>query len=168
MRVDINFQDGYSIHEMPFRGSDFKRFLRLINQELKDTPEWGLCLKILGAKPQVLSILICGDESIRFYNKNYRHLDRATDVLSFPSMEWEENLKSLSPKDVPLGDLIFSLPAIQRGARRGRRTFKHELLNVFIHGYLHLLGFDHVRGAKKAKRMFQIQKGLYLKLKKDI
>lgn len=84
-----------------------------------------------------LSILICGDAKIQELNKNYRNKDKSTDVLSFPA----PGLKNDSVRY--LGDLIISLPTVEKNAPKFQNNPAQELLRVTIHGVLHLLGYDH-------------------------
>jgi len=116
----------------------------------------------LGKKPTSLNLHFCSDKEMRDYQKRFRKLDRTTDILSFPNAEGE----ILDRKH--LGDLIVSLSAIERGAKRGRRSPRSELCEVLVHGWLHLLGCDHVRGGPRAKRMRALQKELFGFVKKAI
>ena len=91
---------------------------------------------------------------MRSYQKQFRKLDRTTDILSFPSLESPEN----NPKGF-MGTLIVSLPTVFRNASRYKRDLKTEFTEVFIHGVLHLLGFDHVKvSLKERQRMREVQK----------
>lgn len=77
----------------------------------------------------------CGDRRIRTLNRRYRRQDRATDVLAFPA-----------PASGPgglLGDIVISLPYAARQARRRGEPLAAELDRLLLHGYLHLLGYDH-------------------------
>ncbi len=78
-------------------------------------------------------------------------------MLSFPNHEgWQLN----SVEAHSWGDLIVSIPAVARGAKRAGVTWQKELTEVLIHGVLHLLGMDHVKSQKRAVRMRQAQKYL--------
>lgn len=83
-----------------------------------------------------LSVVVGSDDDVRHLNRQYRAVDAPTDVLSFPA--------DPAPDGEPyLGDLILSLPYIQRQADAGQHTVSDELTLVVIHGTLHLLGYDH-------------------------
>lgn len=87
-----------------------------------------------------LSLLFTDDNSIQKINAEWRDLDKPTNVLSFPT-------KDLAPGTVPLpilGDIIFSYETIQRESVEMDKTFKDHLTHLFIHGFLHLLGYDHI------------------------
>lgn len=89
-----------------------------------------------------VSIVLTDDETIHVYNREYRDVDRATDVLSFPADEGDE---ILSIPDDFLGDIMISVPrAAEQGAALGHST-ERELMFLTVHGVLHLLGFDHMR-----------------------
>ena len=86
--------------------------------------------------------ILTDDETIHAYNREYRDVDRATDVLSFPADEGDE---ILSIPDDFLGDIMISVPrAAEQGAALGHST-ERELMFLTVHGVLHLLGFDHMR-----------------------
>ncbi len=85
-----------------------------------------------------LSVVVGTDDDVRHLNRQYRAVDAPTDVLSFPA----------DPSPVPgeepyLGDLILSLPYIQRQAEADRHSVSDEVTLTVIHGTLHLLGYDH-------------------------
>ncbi len=131
--------------------------------------------KLMGARPTNWTLLFCDDRRMRKFQREFRKLDRSTDVLSFPTLEQKELrgfFKKLPPSERSLGDVIISLPAVQRGARRGKRSVREECLEVLVHAFLHLLGFDHVVGRKvrkrDAERMRELQKHLFHRLQKSI
>ncbi len=90
--------------------------------------------------PCEVSLLICDDETIHRYNREYRGLDCPTDVLSFSQKEGE--LPPLPENGVVLlGDILISLPTARRQAERLRRSLSEELLTLALHGLLHLLDY---------------------------
>ena len=80
-------------------------------------------------------MLLCGDGRMRTLNRRYRGMDRSTDVLAFPSAG--------SPERGFLGDIAISIPYAARQARRAGEPFGRELDRLLLHGFLHLLGYDH-------------------------
>jgi probable rRNA maturation factor len=82
-----------------------------------------------------VELIICDNEEIRKINKNYRGIDKETDVLSFPV---EGNFQEL-----PLGSIIISKDKVLEVSKRLKHSEKEEFSLLFIHGLLHLLGFDH-------------------------
>jgi probable rRNA maturation factor len=93
----------------------------------------------LGRAEAGVSILLCDDAFIRDLNREYRHLDRPTDVLSF-SMSEGEALKGDSHL---LGDIAISVETAARQATELNRTITEEITSLMVHGLLHLLGYDH-------------------------
>jgi len=90
------------------------------------------------ATPQELSISLVDDAESHTLNRDYRGKDRPTDVLSFPMAEGE----SIGQSGV-LGDIVISIPTAARQARTHRRSLEDEVLTLLIHGFCHLLGYDH-------------------------
>ena len=79
-----------------------------------------------------LSVLFCGDARMRRLNRDFRRQDKTTDVLAFPAAE-----------GALLGDIVVSVPYAAREARRRGEPRAREIERLLVHGYLHLLGFDH-------------------------
>ena len=96
-----------------------------------------------------LSILFVGDRAMRTLNRTYRGKDRTTDVLSFAFREGA--FGSLHAH--MLGDIVISLPAAVRQARAAGEPLLREVDRLLIHGLLHLLGYDHERGAAQERLM---------------
>lgn len=82
---------------------------------------------------KTIDVLIASDEEIRDLNNRFRQMDEATDVLSFPSPDWNNS---------HLGEVAISLPFADRGAKSRRVPLANELAFLAIHGGLHLLGYD--------------------------
>lgn len=80
-----------------------------------------------------LVLVLAGDRLLRRLNRDYRGKDRPTDVLSFPGPGGEEGL----------GDVVVSVETAVRSARRLTRTLPQELDVLALHGFLHVLGYDH-------------------------
>ena len=129
---------------------------------LKREPEWLSCSDFLGAKACLkANILFCDDTEMKAFQKQFRGLARTTDVLSFPTRELTpSSLKALSGAraQLTLGDIVVSISAVERGAKRAKRSVKAELMEVVVHGLLHLVGFDHVGSKSKATRMRALQR----------
>jgi probable rRNA maturation factor len=85
-----------------------------------------------------VTIVLTGDAAMRRLNRDFRGKDRATDVLSFPSGGDE-----LPDGTRPLGEIVISVAQAARQAREARHSLARELRILVIHGYLHLLGYDH-------------------------
>ena len=95
-----------------------------------------------------VSILFTDDDEIRILNRDYRSIDRPTDVLSFSLLEGE----GARFAGGALGDLVVSITTAARQAREAKRPLIDELTMLLAHGLLHLLGWDH-RTATEDRRM---------------
>ncbi len=80
-----------------------------------------------------VALVVTGDRAIRTLNARYRHKDKPTDVLSFPGGSGEAGL----------GDIVISVESAERNARGLGRTLPQELDVLALHGFLHVLGYDH-------------------------
>lgn len=96
-----------------------------------------------------VSIVFVNNRRIRIYNRDYRKIDRATDVLSFPMLEGFGS--ELHPAF--LGDVMISLEMTEVEARHYQREMSEQLLILLIHGILHLVGYDHERSDREEKKM---------------
>ena len=109
--------------------------------------------------PCQISVLLTDDEGIRQVNREFRDIDRATDVLSFPLNELEPGRfdpalceKDLDTGAVMLGDMMISLPRCETQGEEFGHGFEREIMYLTVHSVLHLLGYDHVdEGAMKAQ-----------------
>jgi rRNA maturation RNase YbeY len=112
-------------------------------------------LREVGKPRAGLSLLIVGDRSMRRLNRRYRGKDRTTDVLAFPMRTGSSRVtRHASPVTSSLlGDIVISLPQAERQARQAGHSLDREITVLVIHGLLHLLGYDHERSAREARRM---------------
>ena len=100
-----------------------------------------------------ITITLTNPEYIRNINKQYRGIDKATDVLSFPMFEKDEldrkiKEKDFLPEDV-LGDIIISIPKVEEQAKEYEHSFERELSYMVVHGFYHLMGYDHIQAEDK-------------------
>jgi len=93
-----------------------------------------------GPKPEgtEVTIVLAGDTALRRLNREFRAKDRTTDVLSFPS-----GGETLPDGTRPLGEIVISVAQAARQAAASGHALERELRVLIIHGYLHLLGYDH-------------------------
>ncbi len=110
------------------------------------------------ARRAEVSLLLTGDAAVRKLNREWRGKDKPTDVLSFAQMEGEP-LAAPRGMAVDLGDVVISLPAARRQARAAGKTLGDEVSLLWVHGLLHLLGFDHAT-RRGEKEMFTLQDGI--------
>ena len=87
---------------------------------------------------------------IRKFNKEYRDIDRETDVLSFPIFTHEE-LKNNSLSNIELGDILICIDVVKEQAIAYETGMKREMLYMITHGNCHLLGYDHIEAEDKVK-----------------
>ena len=100
------------------------------------------------AKNITISIIFTTPIDIQAYNKEYRNIDRTTDVLSFPMFEKEEVEKlkregSIVPE--VLGDIIINLSQVKMQANEYGHSFERELAYMLVHGFYYLMGYDHIK-----------------------
>ena len=109
-----------------------------------------------------LTILLSNNKNIRKLNKKFRSKDKSTNVLSFPS-EKEFNIK----KSLYLGDIVISYEFMNKPKTLSNLEFKHKIIKIFIHGFLHLLGYDHIK-SKDFKKMLVEEEKIYKIIKTKI
>lgn len=102
-----------------------------------------------------ITITLTNSENIRKINKEYRNIDKATDVLSFPMYEKEELEEKIAKQhyeheDV-LGDIVISIEKVEEQAKEYGHSFERELSYMIVHGFYHLMGYDHIEEEDKKK-----------------
>jgi len=102
-----------------------------------------------------LTILLSNNKNIKKLNKNFRNKNKPTDILSFPL-----NKKIKITKQTYLGDIIISYDFINKPRSQNLHSFKHKLIKIFIHGFLHLVGYDHIKN-NDFKKMLKEEKLIY-------
>ncbi len=115
--------------------------------------------KKLGLKcDPIVSVSIVDNRYIHKINKKYRGIDRPTDVISFAFLDSENNYDKILflPGPVVLGDIYISLDKAKEQALEYGHSLHRELSFLFIHGLLHLLGYDHMNKLDEEK-MFKLQ-----------
>lgn len=108
-----------------------------------------------------LSVSFVNNERIRELNETYRGKNEVTDVLSFALNEGDDLELNASPPKTPqlLGDIIISVPVARRQAEEYGHSFRREIGFLAVHGFLHLLGYDH-HTAEEEEKMFARQKAI--------
>ena len=101
----------------------------------------------------IMTITFTTPEEIRNINKKYRKIDKATDVLSFPMFEKDELDEKIKSGDFPyedvLGDVIISIEKVREQAEEYGHSFERELSYMLVHGFYHLMGYDHIEEEDK-------------------
>ena len=106
--------------------------------------------------------MLSNNKKIKKLNKKFRNKNKATDVLSFPS-ERKLNIK----KSPYIGDIIISYEFMNKPKALSTPEFKNKVTKIFIHGFLHLLGYDHIK-LKDFKVMLIEEEKIYQTIKKKI
>ena len=100
-----------------------------------------------------LTLLLSNNSNIKKLNKKFRNKNKHTDILSFP---FHQNSKKL--KEIYLGDIIISYNYINKSNSPNTSNFKENVVKIFIHGFLHLLDFDHIKKKDYIKMLNEEQK----------
>ena len=101
-----------------------------------------------------INVILTNPSMIRRTNKTYRNIDKETDVLSFPMFEKEElqeKIKNGQPFPVKeaLGDVMISIERVKEQAQEYGHSFQRELAYMLVHGFYHLMGYDHIEEEDK-------------------
>ena len=100
-----------------------------------------------------ISIILTTQEKIKDINKEFRGIDKSTDVLSFPMFKKDELSKKIIEKDFQhediLGDIIISIEQVEKQAKEYEHSFERELSYMIVHGFYHLMGYDHIKEEDK-------------------
>lgn len=117
-----------------------------------------------------ISVVLTDNEEIRTLNNMHRGIDRATDVLSFPMFEYDENGEIIEDYadfneegDICLGDIVISLERAAEQAEEYGHSFEREVGFLTVHSMLHLLGYDHMEPDEE-KEMFGYQSEILNKI----
>lgn len=102
-----------------------------------------------------LTITLTTPENIRKINKEYRNIDKETDVLSFPMFEKQELDEMIAKKQFEhedvLGDIVISIARVEEQAKEYGHSFERELSYMVVHGFYHVMGYDHIKEEDKKK-----------------
>lgn len=137
--IEVNYN---AISELPNEEKLIKEVVSRVLEEEKVLPEVDVY------------ITLTNNDEIHKINKEYRDVDRPTDVLSFPMYERDEiaGLKNDTDDEIEkiLGDIIVSIEKVREQAEEYGHSFERELAYLVTHGMLHLLGYDHMIEEEKA------------------
>lgn len=115
-----------------------------------------------------VEITLTTPEQIRKINKEFRNIDKATDVLSFPMFEKQELEQGLKNNifniEDALGNIVISLEKVEEQAKEYGHSFERELSYMIVHGFYHLMGYDHIKEDDKIQ-MRQKEENILNKLK---
>ncbi|HET7849672.1 MAG TPA: rRNA maturation RNase YbeY [Pseudolabrys sp.] len=106
-----------------------------------------------------ISIVLTDDRTIRTLNRDWRGIDAPTNVLSFPAPARNGNAGP-----APLGDIVIAFETLRRESTEEGKPFLHHLSHLAVHGFLHLIGYDH-RSDKQAAVMERLERAILAQLK---
>ena len=102
-------------------------------------------------------VMLTDDETIRALNRDWRKIDKPTNVLSFPAV------KTPGIEPIMLGDIVIAYETLQRECSEEDRVFLHHLAHLAVHGFLHLMGYDH-QDDSGAEAMEQLESNILARL----
>lgn len=137
--IDLVFQN--FTQDKSFGDKFFKNVLEVAAKELRVSGKTGVSLNLVG------------EGKIKELNKKYRNKNKATDVLSFPMEE-----------DADAGDIFICLPFAKKQAKSENISIETKLAQLTVHGFLHLLGYDHEKSEQDAQKMFKLENKILAKL----
>ena len=127
-----------------------------LEEELKvmhDVLEHGI--KKIVQEDVIFNVIIVDNEYIHRLNKEYRHIDRETDVITFAL----EDDQTFNPEERILGDIYISIDKAESQSEEYGHSLKRELCFLAVHGMLHLLGYDHMK-KEEEEIMFKLQEDI--------
>ena len=137
----------------------------IIYQDIEENKEYEATIKKvvekcfeeegISASKLCLTITLTTPENIKKIKKEYRNIDKETDVLSFPMFEKQELDEIIANKkfeyeDV-LGDIVISIARVEEQAKEYGHSFERELSYMVVHGFYHVMGYDHIKEEDKQK-----------------
>lgn len=137
----------------------------IIYQDIEENKEYEATIKKVvekcfeeegvSASKLCLTITLTTPENIKKINKEYRNIDKETDVLSFPMFEKQEldeiiAKRKFEHEDV-LGDIVISIARVEEQAKEYGHSFERELSYMVVHGFYHVMGYDHIKEEDKQK-----------------
>ncbi len=108
-----------------------------------------------------ITVLLTNNSRIKFLNKKFRKKNKPTDILSFPFFNNKNLKKNMKNKKFYLGDIVISF---EEFSKNNKSNYRNGFIKIFIHGFLHLLNFDH-RTDKEYRAMNSIENKIFKKVK---
>jgi probable rRNA maturation factor len=119
---------------------------------------------MLSAPPAELAVVLTDDAKMRALNRTWRGIDAPTNVLSFPAIR--SGVRHASKQNLSerhLGDIVLAYETVRREARHEHKSFADHLAHLAVHGFLHLLGYDH-ESDKDARKMEGVERAILRQL----
>ena len=117
----------------------------------------GTAAEAIDAPNGEVVVMLTDDETIRALNRDWRKIDKPTNVLSFPAA------KTPGIEPLMLGDIVIAYETLQRECAEEDRVFLHHLAHLAVHGFLHLMGYDH-QDDSDAEAMEQLESDILARL----
>ena len=114
-----------------------------------------------------VELTLCGDEEIHGVNKEFRGIDRPTDVLSFPMADGDLS-DAFDGEKYQLGDIVLSLEKAREQSELYGHSFEREVAFLTVHSTLHLLGYDHETGEEDEEDMRRRQREIMKKMQLEV
>ncbi len=105
-----------------------------------------------------VSLTFTDNEGIRKLNREFRNIDKPTDVLSFPLTDYAGTSMPIDDPELSLGDIVISLERAEEQAAEFGHSFEREVAFLAVHSMLHLLGYDHVNSDEEDAQMRRRQR----------
>lgn len=145
MQIDLTLHDTHWRAEIP----DVEKLTERALDQAKNHPEVLIRLHMGRVKDTEVSITLSDDEFVQRLNREYREQDKPTNVLSFPMTGEEDDEPSEEEGEkvgvVTFGDIIMAFETVKKEALEQKKAFRDHYTHLLIHGFLHLLHFDHER-----------------------
>ena len=174
-KTNLVYTDTTRLNKLLYNPSDLKTrlmvSLEVIQDFLMSSKSNCLGLGLFGVSQIEIDLTLCGSYKIKSLNSKYRNKPKTTDVLSFPVYEsLRSNSESFMEPGpvVHLGDIFICREVALRQAKEFKITFEEEFLHLFIHGFLHLCGFDHEISKEEEELMFDLEEKLLDKISKKL
>ena len=113
-------------------------------------------------KKVYFTLLFSNNKKIKALNRKFRNKNKHTDILSFP---FEHKIKNF--REIYLGDIVISFNYMNKPKNLNLKEFRKKTVKIFIHGFLHLLGYDHIK-EKDYKKMLNMEKKIFNSIKKSL
>ena len=147
--------------EVQLESNNWNKIIKIPNKLILETiKKFPKDYKFLN-KRIYITVLLTNNKKIQLLNKNFRKKNKPTDILSFPFFDKKNLKKNLKNKKLYLGDIAISY---EEFLKKNRDDYKNGFIKIFIHGFLHLLNFDH-KSNKEFKKMSLIENKLFQKVK---
>ena len=149
--MELNIVNNTNNHDYDIYFKDLKRYFKKT-------------LKVLGKEDNYsVSLIIVSPLKIKNINNKYRNINKVTDVISFALMDNDDGYV-LPVEDIELGDIFINYNRVKTQAKEYEHSEKREFIFLFIHGLLHLMGYDHMN-KEDEEVMFGLQKKIIGNLK---